>query len=159
MTTDEIIESLLRKAGIFPPSVLDRHYGDTHELTKAEVIVKSLDEMGLLSISEHDAGFGEKLRRISIAIAMLQLRLPEGDITTCAAFSGLGVGCCDRCHRHPLRRMRLVELPGCNYAWLCCCVDVASSPEHHLTLHERSRDLSRGGRRTCKYQYGGRRAD
>ena len=159
MTMDEIFERALREAGIFPRSVLDRHYGDMTELTKAEIIVKSLDEMGLLSPSEHDPLFGEKIRRIPIAVAMLQLRLPEGDITTCGAFRGLGVGCCDRCHRHPLHRMRVVELPGCNWAWLCCHVDEASSPEQHLALHGRGRDLSRGKMRTCKYGNGGRRED
>ena len=28
MTKDEIIERVLREAGVFPPSVLDRRYGD-----------------------------------------------------------------------------------------------------------------------------------
>ncbi len=157
MNTDEIIERLLRKAGIFPPSVMDRHYGDRQELTKAEVILKSLDEMGLLSPSAQDPGFAGNIRRIQIVAAMLQLRLPDGDITTCAAFKGLGVGCCDRCHRHPLHRMRLVELPGCNYAWLCCCVDVASLPEEHPVPYGSSRDMSRGEMRTCRRWNGGRR--
>ncbi len=157
MTMDEIIERGLRKAGIFPPSVMDRHYGDRTEMSRAEIIVRSLEEMGLLSISEGDPRFGEMIRRIPIAIAILQLRLPDGDITTCAAYKGLGVGCCNICHRHPLRRMRLIELPGCNYAWLCCCVDFASSPEQHLALHERRQDSPRAKMRTCKYRYGGRR--
>ena len=159
MTLDEIIERALRKAGIFPPSVLDSHYGDKAEMSRAEIIVRSLDEMGLLSLSERDPRFGEKVRRIPIAVAMLQLRLPDGEITTCGGFRGLGVACCDRCHSHPLHRMRLVELPGCNWAWLCCHVDAASSPEPQPVLHRRSRDLSRGKMRTCRYHNDPRRGD
>ena len=115
--------------------------------------------MGLLSISEQDARFDEKIRRIPIAVARLQLRLPDGEITTCGAFKGLGVGCCNICHRHPLRRMRLVELPCCNYAWLCCSVDEASSPEPQLIIQEREEDSPRGKMRTCKYHNGGRRGN
>jgi len=159
MTVDEIIERALRKAGIFPPSVLDSHYGDKTEMTRAEIIVRSLEEMGLLSLSEHDPRFGEKIRHIPIAIAMLQLRLPDGEITTCGAFKGLGVGCCNICHRRPLRRMRLVELPGCNWAWLCCAIDVASSPQPQLIIHEREEDSPRAIGRTCKYRNGGRPED
>jgi hypothetical protein len=158
-TMDEIIERALRKAGIFPPSVMDRHYADRTEMSRAEIIVKSLDETGLLSLSEQDPLFANKVRRIHLVVAGLQLRLPHGEITTCGAFKGLGVGCCNICHTHPLSRMRLVELPGCNWAWLCCAVDAASSPEHHPVLHERRRDLSRGKMRTCKYHNGGRRGD
>jgi len=51
MTKDEIIERALREAGIFPPPVLDCHYADRTELAKAKLIVRSLEEMGLLSLS------------------------------------------------------------------------------------------------------------
>ena len=159
MTMDEIIERALRQAGIFPPSVLDSHYGDRTELTKAEIILKSLEEMRLLSLSEHAPRFAAKVRRIQLVVAKLQLRLPDGEFTTCGAFKGLGVGCCDRCHSHPLRRMRLVELPGCNWAWLCCAVDEASSPEPYLICDEREQDPPVRMRRTCKYRNGRRRED
>jgi hypothetical protein len=159
MTLDEIIERALRKAGIFPPSVLDSHYGDKAEMSRAEIIVRSLDEMGLLSISERDARVGEKVRRIPIAVAMLQLRLPDGEITTCGGFKGLGVACCDRCHRHPLHRMRLVELPGCNWAWLCCAVDAASSPEPALIFPEREKESSERKMPTCRCGRRNRRED
>ncbi|MBZ5669225.1 MAG: hypothetical protein LAO04_05800 [Acidobacteriia bacterium] len=145
MTKEELIERALREAGVFPPSVLDRHYGDKAEMTKAELIVKSLEEMDLLSLSERDPRFGEKIRFIPVVIAELQRRLPDGEITTCGAFSLLNVGCCDICHTDPLHGMRLVELPGCNWAWLCCAVDAASSPEQYLILHEREED-SPGGK-------------
>lgn len=158
MTMDEIMERALRKAGIFPPSMLDSHYGDRTEMTKAEIILKSLEEMSLLSLSEHDPRFAAKVRRIQIVVAKLQLTLPDDEITTCGAFKGLGVGCCNICHRHPLRRMRLVELPCCGWAWLCCCVDEASSPEPYLICREGEED-SPVMRRTCKYRNGGRRED
>jgi hypothetical protein len=159
MTKDELIERALRQAGIFPPSVMDRHYADKTEMTKAELIVKSLEEMDLLSISERDPRFGEKIRFIPVVIAELQRRLPDGEITTCGAFSLLNVGCCNICHTDPLHGMNLVELPGCNWAWLCCAVDAASSPEPCLILHEQEQDSPEGKMWTCKYRNGGRRED
>ena len=145
MTKDELIERALRQAGIFPPSVMDRHYGDKSEMTKAEIILRSLDEMGMFSPSTQDPEIGEKIRRIQLVVAGLQRKLPDADITVCGAFSALKVGCCDICHTDPLHGMRLVELPGCSWAWLCCAVDAASSPEQYLILHEREED-SPGGK-------------
>ena len=159
MTEDEFIEQALREAGLFPPSVTDSHYADKTEMTKAELIVKSLEEMDLLSISERDPRFGEKIRFIPVVIAELQRRLPDADITVCGAFSALNIGCCDVCHTNPLHGMKLVELPGCNWAWLCCAVDSASSPEQCLIIHEREDDSSERSIRTCKYLKGGRRED
>lgn len=144
MTKDEIIERALREAGVFPPSALDRRYADRTELTRAELIVRSLEEMGLLSLSEKDPQLGEKIRRIPIVVAGLQLRLPDGDITVCGAFSALNVGCCNACHTDPLHGMRLVELPCCGWAWLCCAVDAGSSPEPILIFHEREQEPSEG---------------
>jgi hypothetical protein len=159
MTTDEIIERALREAGVFPPSVMDCHYGDRQELTRAELIVRSLEEMGLLSLSEQDPRFGEKIRFIPIVVAELQRRLPDGDIVTCGAFSALNVGCCNACHTDPLHGMRLVELPCCGWAWLCCAVDAASSPEPVLIIHEWELESSEGKMRTGKPRNGGRRED
>jgi hypothetical protein len=159
MTKEELIERALREVGIFPPSVMDHHYGDKAEMTKAELIVKSLEEMDLLSFSERDPRFGEKIRFIPVVIAELQRRLPDGEITTCGAFSLLNVGCCNICHTDPLHGMNLVELPGCNWAWLCCAVDAASSPEPCLILHEQEQDSPEGKMWTCKYRNGGRRED
>jgi len=159
MTKDELIEGVLREAGVFPPSVMDCHYGDRQELTRAELIVRSLEEMGLLSLSEQDPRFGEKIRFIPIVVAGLQCRLPDADITVCGAFSALNIGCCDICHTDPLHGMRLAELPCCAWAWLCCAVDAASSPEPYLILHEREEDSPRGKRSTGKPRNGGRRED
>jgi hypothetical protein len=159
MTKDEIIERALREAGIFPPSVLDGNYGERQELTRAELIVRTLEEMGLLSLSEQDPRFGEKIRFIPIVIAELQRSLPDGDIVTCGAFSALNVGCCNTCHTDPLHGMRLVELPCCGWAWLCCSVDAASSSEPILIIHERELESSEGKMRTGKPRNGGRRED
>ena len=156
MTKEELIERALREAGIFPPSVTDSHYADTTEMTKAELILRSLDETGLLPLPEHDAQCANRIRCIYFVIAELQRRLPDGEITTCGAFLDLGVGCCDQCHTDPLHGMNLVELPCCNWAWLCCAVDTASSPEPYHIIHERERDSPM---RTCKYHKGGRRED
>ena len=159
MTMDELIEQALREACIFPPSVTDSHYADKTEMTKGEIILRSLDETGLLPLPKHDAQCAKRIRCIHFVIAELQRRLPDGNITTCGAFRDLNVGCCDICHTDPLHGMRLVELPCCNWAWLCCAVDVASSPGPCLILHEREDDPPAGKMRTCKYRNGGHRED
>jgi len=144
MGNDKLIEKAPRGVGVFPRLVLDRHYVDKTEMSKAEIILRSLEEMSLLSLSERDLRFAGKIRRIHLVVAELQLRLPDGQITTCGAFRALGAGCCDVCHTDPLQGMKLVELPGCNWAWLCCTVDAASSPEPCLILHEREQDSPEG---------------
>ena len=159
MNRDELIEKALREAGIFPPSVTNPHYADKTEMTRAEIILRSLDEMGMLTLSAQDPEFAEKIWRIQLVVAGLQRRLPDGEITTCGAFSLLNVGCCDICHTDPLHGMNLVELPACNWAWLCCAVDAASSPEPYLIPHEREEDPLDWKMHTCKYQNGGRRED
>ncbi len=160
MTTwDELIEKALREAGVFPPSGMDPRYADRTELTKAELIVRSLEEMGMLSLSEQDPLLGEKIRRIPIVISELQLRLPDTEITTCGAFGLLNIGCCDECHTDPLHGMKLVELPGCSMAWLCCAVDGASSPEPCAIFHEREQDPPPGKMRTCNNCNAGCRED
>jgi len=140
MGNAELIERALRDAGVFPPSVMDRHYADKTEMSKAEIILKSLEEMGLLSLSERDPRSGEKIRRIPLVIAELQLMLPDGEITTCGAFRALGAGCCDACHTDPLHGMTLRDLPDGSKAWLCCAVEVASSPEPYPVFHERKQE-------------------
>jgi len=159
MTKDDLIEQALWEAGVFPPSVMDHHYGDKTEMTKAEIIVRSLDEMGMLALSEQDPRFAEKIGFIPIVIAELQRRLPDGDIVTCGAFSVFNVGCCDVCHTNPLHGMTLLDLPDGGKAWICCAVEAASSPVPHTIFHERKQDSSEGKMRTCKYRNGGRRED
>jgi hypothetical protein len=159
MTKDDLIERALRTEGVFPPSVMDCHYGDKTEMTRGEIILRTLEEMRLLPLPEHDAQCASRIRCIHFVIAELQGRIPDGDFVTCAAFRDLGVGCCDRCHTDPLRGMNLVELPGCNWAWLCCAVDAASSPEQYLICRERELDPPVRIRRTCKYHNGGHRED
>src|ERR1039457_2107986 len=113
MTEDELIERALRAEGVFPPSVMDCHYSDKTEMTRGEIILRSLDETGLLPLPEHDAQCASRIRCIHFVIAELQGRLPDdGKITTCGAFRDLAVGCCDRCHTNPVVGMNLVELLG-----------------------------------------------
>ncbi len=157
VTKDELIEKALREEGVFPPSVMDRYYGDKAEMTKAEIIVKSVEEMGMLSLSEQVPQFSEKIRRIPIVIAELQRKLPEGKIKTCGAFRSLGVGCCDLCHTDPLHEMTIPYLPDGSKAWICCAVDAASSPEPYPVFHERKRNSPGGRMPTGKSGNGGRR--
>ena len=159
MTMDELIEQALREACIFPPSVTDSHYADKTKMTKSEIILRSLDETGLLPLPEHDAQCAKRIRCIHFVIAELQRRLPDGKITTCGAFRDLNVGCSNICHTHPLHGMTLIDLHFGGSAWLCCAVDAASSPEQYLVLHEREQVSPPGKVRTCKYHDGGRRED
>jgi hypothetical protein len=156
MTKDDLIEQALRAEGVFPPSVMDCHYADKTEMTRAELIVRSLEEMGLLSLSEQDA---QKIWCIHILIAELQRRLPDSEIVTCGAFRDLKVGCCDVCHTDPLHGMTLLDLPDGSTAWLCCAVEAASSPVPYPIIHERERNPFDGKVRTCKHRNGGRRED
>jgi hypothetical protein len=159
MGDDGLIEKALREAGVFPPSVTDCHYGDRAEMTRAEIILRSLEEMGLLPLSERDARLGEKIGRIHIAVAGLQRRLPDGEIVTCGAFSFLNAGCCDVCHTDPVQEMTLLDLPGGGMAWLCCAVEAASSPVPYGIFHERKWDSFGGKVPTGGLGYGGRRED
>ena len=160
MTKDDHVEQALRAEGVFPPSVMDCHYADKTEMTRGAIILRSLEEMGLLPLSEHDALCANRIRCIHFVIAVLQVRLPhDGEFVTCGAFRDLGVGCCDRCHTNPLHGMKLVEFPGGTVAWLCCAVDAASSPEPYPIIHEREWNSPGGKRRTCKYHNVGRRED
>lgn len=119
----------LRRFGIFEPETHSL-YADRTELTKAELILKTLDEMGLLSLSEEDPHYGDHMKRIPGVVIELQHKLPEGRITTCAAFKDVGADCCCLCHADPLHfhRMTLVELPGGEWAWLCCGVMRQAAP-------------------------------
>jgi len=113
----------------------------------------------MLSLSAQDPEFAERIWRIQLVVGELQIRLPDGEITTCGAFSLLNVGCCDICHTDPLHGMKLVELPGCNWAWLCCAVDAASSPEPILIFHEREQESSKGKMPTFRCGKCNRRED
>jgi len=137
MTRNEIIDKLLREAGVSPPSAIGRSYGDKVWLPRAEIIVRSLDETGMLSLPEGDPLFSEKISRMSAIVAGLQRRLPDDYILTCTAFRDYGAACCGVCHADPLHGMRLAELAGGSWAWLCCSVDAASSPVPLARLHGR----------------------
>jgi hypothetical protein len=128
MTKEEVIA--LRRVGIFLPEP-DSLYANTDELTKPELILKTLAEMGLLSLSEEDPQLNEKMRRIPVVVAELQRTLPDGEITTCNAFRGLGIDCCCLCHAEPLHyhRMCVVELPGHKWGWICCALMRQAPPK------------------------------
>ena len=145
MTEDELIERALRAEGVFPPSVMDCHYSDKTELNKAELIVRSLEEMGILPLSERDAQCGNKIRYIHIVITDLRRRLPGGKIKTCGAFKHLKAGCCAPCHTsHPHTSMNLIDLPDGTKGWVCCAVEWAIYPKRYAELMERSRNCPEG---------------
>ncbi len=157
MARDGLIESALREEGFFPQSVIDSHYGDQAEMTRAEIIVKSLEEMGMVALAEKDAQCGRQIGYLFAIIAGLERRLSDGKILTCGAFRDLNVGCCDSCHSDPLHGMTLLDLPDGSKAWVCCAVEVASSPEPCPRFHGRTRNSPEGMMLTGKSRNGGRR--
>ena len=146
MITEETIERTLREAGIFPPSVQDSHYGDNAEMTREEIIEKTLGEMSMSSSLEQGSQSSNKADHLSTVIAELQRRLPPGNkFKTCGAFKHLNAGCCDPCHTfRPHTDMNLIDLPDGTKAWVCCTVEWAIYPERYVELMERSRNCPEG---------------
>jgi hypothetical protein len=140
MTTDQIIEKALREEGIFPPSVQDSHYGEHAEMTKVQVIEKTLSDMGRhwswgdSSRPGGDAGY------LAAVVAELGRRLPDGVLKTCGSFRHLNAACCNICHTfYPHHRMKLVILPDGGKAWLCHDIEYAIFPERYAQDEERLR--------------------
>jgi len=145
MTTDEVLKKLLREKEIYPPSVLDPHYSDTPEMTRGEIIEKTLREMGILLPSGEYAQSGDKAGHLSTVITELRRRLPDGNIKTCGAFKHLKAGCCAPCHTsRPHTDMNLIDLPDGSKARVCCAVEWAIYPERYMELMERSQNCPEG---------------
>jgi hypothetical protein len=137
---EEMVKQALKDEGIFPPCVLDTHYDYNAEMSKVEIIEKTLREMGMRSISEADPDFGEKTAYIPIVMEEVQRRLPDDTIKTCGAFSDLNVLCCDRCHTlYPQYEMSLIDLPDGSKEWVCCAIKRVIHPQ----LQERTRNSPR----------------
>src|SRR5271163_4254748 len=139
MTTEKILEWLLREKEIYPPSVLDPHYTDTPEMARAEIIEKTMREMDRLLPLAEDPQSGEEGRDLSIVIRELQQRLPpDGKTKTCAAFHHLNAGCCNSCHTYrPHNSMSLIDLPDGGKGWVCCAVEWAIYPDRYVESMKR----------------------
>ena len=145
MTPDEVLKKLLKERGVYPPSVLDPHYSDTPEMTRDEIIDKTLREMGMTLPLGESALSSNEATQLSIIIAALRLKLPGGNIKTCGAFKHLNAGCCAPCHTsRPHIDMNLIELPDGTKAWVCCAVEWAIYPKRYAELMERSRNCPEG---------------
>jgi hypothetical protein len=145
MTTDELLKKLLRERGVYPPSVLDPHYSDTPEMARDEIIDKTLREMGMALPLGESALSSNEATQLSVIIAGLRLRLPDGDIKTCGAFRHLNADCCDPCHTLLAHTdMNLIDLPDGTKAWVCCAVEWAIFPERYAELMKRSRNCPEG---------------
>lgn len=144
--TDEFVEKLLRENNIYPPSVLDGHYNDTAEMTRSEIILKTLREIGVLLPSGQYAKSSDDADFLSGVITELQSRLPpDTKIKTCAAFRHLSTGCCDSCHtEYPHSKMSLIDLPDSGIAWVCCAMNRAIYPERYAERMERFWNSPRG---------------
>jgi hypothetical protein len=99
--------------------VLDRHYYDTPEMTRGEIIKRTLREIGVFLPSEDYAPSWDEDRYHSIVVTELQRRLPDGNIKTCGAFRHLNAACWDSCHVYrPHRTMEMVDAPDGTKAWV-----------------------------------------
>jgi len=147
MTVDEVFEKLLSENNLYPPSVLDGHYYDTPEMTRAEIILKTLRVMGMLLPSGEYAQSGDEADFLSGVVTELQRRLPYGSIKTCGAFRHLQAGCCNSCHtEYPHARMKLIDLPDGGTGWVCCAMNKAIYPERYAKRMERFWNSPRGKR-------------
>ena len=145
MTKDELFEKVLRDKQVYAPSVLDSYYSDTPEMTRGEIIDKTLREMGILLSSGEYAQSRDEAGKVSTVITELRRRLPNGKIKTCGTFKHLKAGCCAPCHTsRPHTDMNLIELPNGSKAWVCCAVEWAIYPERYAELLERSRNCPEG---------------
>ena len=131
MITDKLFERLLINHNIFPPSVLDTQYGENAELTKIQVIEKTVADMGRYWCWEDGSDSGDYAGWLAVVVAELERRLPDGVIKTCGSFQHLHAACCDACHTYyPHREMSLLDLPDGGKAWVCHNIERAICPEH-----------------------------
>jgi hypothetical protein len=92
-------------------------------VTKNEIIVKTLKDLGLPRSPKHGVPFPDEPDEEEIVIAELASILPDTDIKTCSDFKQPKVACCDTCHHfYPHYDMSLIELPSGDKAWVCCSV-------------------------------------
>ena len=115
MITDKLFERILIGHGIFPPSVMDPRYGDNAEMTKDQLIEKTVADMSRYWWWDEATDSNEGAGYLALVIAELDRTLPDGVIKTCGAFRHLNAGCYDSdrdvdCHNHfrPLRKPRSV---------------------------------------------------
>jgi hypothetical protein len=130
VTADAIFEKALVAKNIFPPSVLDSQYGERAEMTKEQVIEKTLAEMSRYWCWDDGSKSSDDSACLAMVIAELDRRLPEGIIKTCGCFKHLDAACCNICHTLcPHSSMSLVELPDAGMAWVCHNIERAIYPE------------------------------
>ena len=138
MATDMPFEKLLIGHGIFPPSVMDARYGDNAEMTKDQLIEKTIADMSRCWCWGDGSDSSDHACCIAVVVAELERRLPHGVIKTCGCFQRLHAGCCDRCHSYfPHRQMSLVDLHDGGKAWVCHAVEAAIFPGRRTDAHGR----------------------
>ena len=142
MTTTEFFEDELIARNILPASVLDRSYGEQAEMTKQQVIEKSLAEMSQRWCWAE--GVDEEAGYLAFVIAELDRSLPEGTIKTCGCFRHLDAACCHACHTlYPHHTMSLVELSDGGMAWVCHHVEEAIRAVRRVRPRQRRHAPSR----------------
>ena len=114
-------------------------------MNKAEIVSKTLKEMGRISL-QTEPPFSDEQDEEEFIISVLQGDLPSDvDIRTCEDFKHLNVECCETCHEfYPHYDMSLIDLPGGGKAWVCDTVKWAIYPEKYRELQEWSRNSPEG---------------
>jgi hypothetical protein len=100
-------------------------------LIKAEIIARTLRELGLISRVNDPPSVGQQEDEEEFVISVLLDLLPEGmDIWVCKDFVHLAVECCATCHNlYPHYDMVLINLPHAGKAWVCHAVRLSLFPE------------------------------
>ena len=110
-------------------------------MTKNEIIVKTLRDLGLPRSPKHEVPFSNDLDGQEIVVAELQSILLDADIKTCKDFAHLSAACCETCHHfYPHYDMILISLPGGEQGWVCCSVRrvLAANPAKQVSSNERT---------------------
>jgi len=97
-------------------------------MNKAEIVSKTLKEMGRISLQTQPP-YSDEQDEEEFIISVLQDVLPDGvNIKVCEDFKHLNVECCETCHEfYPHYDMSLIDLPDGGKAWVCDAIKCALS--------------------------------
>ncbi|MGO8791195.1 MAG: hypothetical protein ACLQVL_27950 [Terriglobia bacterium] len=123
----------------YPSSDRENQFCEKTEMTRGQIIEKTLREMGRFWSRADRTSSNGNSRYIAAVIAELNSRLPDGSIKTCGDFRHLNAACCDTCHEFcPHHDMKLVDLPDGGKAWVCHATEWAIYPQRYAEFMERT---------------------
>jgi hypothetical protein len=143
MNLGQVLRTMLKKMRVSRPSLPGDSRSAEVEMTKDEVIERTLMGMELYWSWGQRGVTAEEVEHARSVVAQIQNWLPDTQIKTCAAFGDLNTPCCQTCHTFsPDHHMYFIDLPDGTSAWVCCalaravCLDLnkqaAHSPEARL---------------------------